>query len=256
MLAALRSGCWSRSRSAAAPARGCAGRPALAVGTALAIGVALVALLPPRGEIDRPQYYAHGARHPARAAGRRRRPALHARARRGARRAARRPRAAGHRARRARAARRRARALTIASDLHNNVLTLPILERSADGGPVLFPGDLTDRGSPLETRVVRRVVHDRQAVRVRLGQPRLRHARARARRRGRDRAHRGRPAERRRLPRRGRPARRRAARSRATPTRSSAARGELRRPLHSGARRPRCRTRSRAGCARCRTRST
>ncbi|HET8949940.1 MAG TPA: metallophosphoesterase, partial [Solirubrobacteraceae bacterium] len=40
----------------------------------------------------------------------------------------------------------------------NNVLTVPILERSAGGGPVLFPGDLTDRGSPLEVRIVRRVV--------------------------------------------------------------------------------------------------
>jgi predicted phosphodiesterase len=49
--------------------------------------------------------------------------------------------------------------ITIASDLHNNVLTLPILERSAQGGPILFPGDLTDRGSPLETGVVRRVVN-------------------------------------------------------------------------------------------------
>ena len=47
---------------------------------------------------------------------------------------------------------------TVASDLHNNALTIPILERSADDGPVLFPGDLTDRGSPLEASVVRRVV--------------------------------------------------------------------------------------------------
>src|SRR6185436_19375091 len=49
--------------------------------------------------------------------------------------------------------------LTVASDLHNNALTIPILERVADRGPVLFPGDMTDRGSPLETQVVRRVVH-------------------------------------------------------------------------------------------------
>ena len=47
---------------------------------------------------------------------------------------------------------------TVASDLHNNALAIPILERSADDGPVLFPGDLTDRGSPLEAQVVRRVV--------------------------------------------------------------------------------------------------
>ena len=48
--------------------------------------------------------------------------------------------------------------ITIASDLHNNVLAIPILERAADDGPVLFAGDLTDRGSPLETRLVQRVV--------------------------------------------------------------------------------------------------
>jgi predicted phosphodiesterase len=48
--------------------------------------------------------------------------------------------------------------LTMASDLHNNVLAVPVLERTAAGGPLLFPGDLTDRGSPIETRLVRRVV--------------------------------------------------------------------------------------------------
>ena len=45
--------------------------------------------------------------------------------------------------------------VTIASDLHNNVLALPILERAAGGGPVFFPGDLSDRGSPLETLAAR-----------------------------------------------------------------------------------------------------
>ena len=53
--------------------------------------------------------------------------------------------------------------LTIASDLHNNTFGLGVLERAANGGPVLFAGDLTDRGSPLETSVVRRT--------VRLGRP-------------------------------------------------------------------------------------
>ncbi|MGH2840237.1 MAG: metallophosphoesterase family protein, partial [Solirubrobacteraceae bacterium] len=48
--------------------------------------------------------------------------------------------------------------LIVASDLHNNVLALPALERAAAGGPVLFAGDLTDRGSPLERRLVLRVV--------------------------------------------------------------------------------------------------
>jgi predicted phosphodiesterase len=49
--------------------------------------------------------------------------------------------------------------ITVASDLHNNVLSLPIVERTADRGPVFFPGDLTDRGSPLETALVARVAH-------------------------------------------------------------------------------------------------
>jgi predicted phosphodiesterase len=49
--------------------------------------------------------------------------------------------------------------LTVASDLHNNVLALPALESAARGGPLLFAGDLTDRGSRLESRFVLRVVH-------------------------------------------------------------------------------------------------
>jgi len=53
--------------------------------------------------------------------------------------------------------------ITVASDLHNNTFGLGVLERAANGGPVLFAGDLTDRGSPLETSVVRRT--------VRLGKP-------------------------------------------------------------------------------------
>jgi predicted phosphodiesterase len=48
--------------------------------------------------------------------------------------------------------------ITIASDLHNNVLAIPILERATDQGPLFFAGDLTDRGSPLEARFVSRVV--------------------------------------------------------------------------------------------------
>jgi predicted phosphodiesterase len=130
---------------------------ALAAGTTLAIGIALVVLFPPRGAIDRPQYYAHGADIPR---------ALEAidTAQRSTRvldeeldaqlvglaRLVTEP--AG------RASLLEASRLTVASDLHNNALTIPILERAADGGPVLFPGDMTDRGSPLEIRVVRRVV--------------------------------------------------------------------------------------------------
>ena len=129
---------------------------ATAAATALGMGVALVVLLPPRGEIAKPQYYAYGADIPR---------ALDAAA----------------------TVQRSARALeqeldaqlvglarlvtqpagrvpvegrprvTIASDLHNNVLALPILERAAGGGPVFFPGDLSDRGSPVENSLLARV---------------------------------------------------------------------------------------------------
>src|SRR4051794_15875960 len=131
------------------------------VGTALVTAAlsatALALLLPPRGAIDKPEYYAHGPDIPraleavetaqrstkaldqeldAQLVGLARlvvapanRPALDDRPR-----------------------------LTVASDLHNNVLSLPILERTANRGPVFFVGDLTDRGSPLEAALVRRVV--------------------------------------------------------------------------------------------------
>jgi predicted phosphodiesterase len=46
--------------------------------------------------------------------------------------------------------------VTVASDLHNNFITLPILERAAGNGPVFFPGDLSDRGSPEELALVAR----------------------------------------------------------------------------------------------------
>ena len=116
--------------------------------TTAGIGIAMVVLLPPRGEIDRPQYYAHGADIPR---------ALEAidTAQRSTRvldeeldaqlvGLARLVSEPAGRARLAGAPR-----FTVASDLHNNALTIPILERSADDGPVLFPGDLTDRGSPV-----------------------------------------------------------------------------------------------------------
>jgi len=47
--------------------------------------------------------------------------------------------------------------LTVASDLHNNVIALPALERAAGGGLLLLTGDLTDRGSPMEQALVLRV---------------------------------------------------------------------------------------------------
>ena len=115
-------------------------------------------LIPPRGEIADPQYYAHGPDIPR---------ALEAveAARRtpgvldqeldaqlvglarlviepGRRRSARRPAGDHGRLRPA-----------------QQPFGLGVLERLANGGPVFFVGDLTDRGSPLETRLVRRAAH-------------------------------------------------------------------------------------------------
>ena len=128
-----------------------------ALTTATLSAIALAVLLPPRGQIDTPQYYAFGADVPQ---------ALEA----------------------VEAAQRSSRALdqelnaqlvglarlvtapanrpavddrprlTVASDLHNNILSIPILERTAARGPVFFPGDMTDRGGPIEAALVRRVV--------------------------------------------------------------------------------------------------
>ena len=125
---------------------------------AVGIGVAMVIFIPPRGEIANPQYYAHGPDIPR---------ALEA----------------------VEAARRTSGVLdqeldaqlvglaklvidpglrqslegrpviTVASDLHNNAFGLDVLERTAEGGPVFFVGDLTDRGSPVETQLVRRAAH-------------------------------------------------------------------------------------------------
>jgi len=124
--------------------------------TALGVAVALVVLIPPRGEIDTPQYYAYGADIPraldavssARRSGRALDQELDAQlvglARLVTAPANRMPVEGAPR-------------ITIASDLHNNFISLPILERAAGNDPVLFPGDLSDRGSPLETALVARV---------------------------------------------------------------------------------------------------
>jgi predicted phosphodiesterase len=48
--------------------------------------------------------------------------------------------------------------LTLASDLHNNLLALPALERAAAGGPLFFAGDLTTSGIPLEADLTRGIV--------------------------------------------------------------------------------------------------
>jgi predicted phosphodiesterase len=129
---------------------------AAAVLTALGIAVALIVLLPPRGEIDTPEYYAYGADIPraldaissVRRSGRALDQELDAQlvglARLVGAPADRVPLEGSPR-------------VTIASDLHNNVISLPILERAADDGPLLFAGDLSDRGSPLESALVARI---------------------------------------------------------------------------------------------------
>jgi predicted phosphodiesterase len=131
---------------------------AAASGTALALALALVVLLPPRGQIDTPQYYAYGADIPraldavttVRASNKALDQELDAQlvglARLVTAPAGRTPVEGAPR-------------VTIASDLHNNLFTLPILERTAGNDPVLFAGDLSDRGSPLETALVARVAN-------------------------------------------------------------------------------------------------
>ena len=48
--------------------------------------------------------------------------------------------------------------LTVASDLHNNVLAIASIRRAAAGGPVVLAGDLSDRGTPLEQNALSSVV--------------------------------------------------------------------------------------------------
>jgi len=126
--------------------------------TALAAGVVLVVALPPRSNIDSPQYYANGTEVPA---------ALRTIEDLGASsktlddeidqqlvgiaRLVTSP--AG------RAPVQTLPRLTVASDLHNNVLALPALERAARGGPLFFVGDLTDKGSAIEQSLALRIVH-------------------------------------------------------------------------------------------------
>jgi predicted phosphodiesterase len=131
---------------------------AAATATAITVGVGLVLLLPPRGTIDEPQYYAYGPDIPralqAVEAAQRSTQALDQEldaqlvglARLVARPSERTP--LDDRPR-----------ITIASDLHNNALALPILERATQEDPLFFAGDLTDRGSPLEARLVGRIVN-------------------------------------------------------------------------------------------------
>jgi predicted phosphodiesterase len=48
--------------------------------------------------------------------------------------------------------------LVLASDLHNNLLALPALDRAVGQRPLFFAGDLTSSGSPFEFTLVRRIV--------------------------------------------------------------------------------------------------
>ena len=130
---------------------------AVALGASLACGAALVLWLPPRSNVDTPQYYANGPEVPT---------ALRALETLGASAQtlddeideqlvgiARFVNAPAGRAPLGDGAPR----LTVASDLHNNVIALPALERAARGGLLLFAGDLTDRGSPVEQALVLRI---------------------------------------------------------------------------------------------------
>ena len=128
-----------------------------AVLTTVLIGVALVTLLPPRGKISDPQYYAFGPDIPralqaveaAQASTKQLDQELDAQLV-GLARLVTRP--------SERTPITNQPTITVASDLHNNFIALPILERATNGGPLFFAGDLTDRGSPLEARLVSRVV--------------------------------------------------------------------------------------------------
>ena len=124
--------------------------------TALVAAAAVALLLPPRGAISDPEYYAHGPDIPralaavedATVSGAVLNEELNDQLLGLARLVA------------APAARGTARGLprlTLVSDLHNNVLALPALERAARGAPLFFAGDVTDKGSPFETRLLKRV---------------------------------------------------------------------------------------------------
>jgi predicted phosphodiesterase len=131
---------------------------ATAGATALGMAAALAILLPPRGPIDTPQYYAYGPDIPralealetvqqsTRALDQELDAQLVGIAR-----------LVVAPANRAQLTDDRPR-LTVASDLHNNLLAVPVLEQVTARGPLFFVGDLTDRGSPLETELVRRTI--------------------------------------------------------------------------------------------------
>ncbi len=129
---------------------------AAAGATTVACCAVIVVLLPPRGDFQNPEYYAHGPDIPA--------------ALRTVDRATRSSEVLSEElnsqlvglarliaAPAARGGPGAPRRLTLASDLHNNLLALPTLERVVDHGPLFFAGDLTASGSPFETALTRRV---------------------------------------------------------------------------------------------------
>ena len=132
-------------------------RLAVAALGAAAWMVAVAVLLAPRGPLDKPVYYAHGSDIPV--ALRAVEAASQAPGRLGAEvddqlvGLARLVTTPGRRPALTRLPR-----LTVASDLHNNVVAIGMIRRAAAGGPVVFAGDLSDRGSPLETSALRSVL--------------------------------------------------------------------------------------------------
>ncbi len=129
---------------------------ATAAGTAVDGSVALAVLLPTRGEITDPEYYANGpdipvalrtieqAQGSARVISEELNEQLVGLARLVSASSAR----AGS----------DLRTLVLASDLHNNLLALPALDRAVGRRPLFFAGDLTSSGSPFEFSLMRRIV--------------------------------------------------------------------------------------------------
>ena len=123
---------------------------------ALAIAVAVALLLPPREPIENPDYYANGSEIPV--------------ALRVAQQATDSAQALSQdlddqllglarliAVPRGRPATEPLPRFALASDLHNNLLALPALERAAAGVPLFFAGDLTTSGVPLEADLTREV---------------------------------------------------------------------------------------------------
>jgi predicted phosphodiesterase len=137
------------------------GAPALrwlfgaAGGTALAGGLALALLLPPRGEIADPEYYANGPDIPialrtieqAQGSAREISEELNEQLVGLAQLVSATSRTQGD-----------VHGAVVASDLHNNLLALPALQRAVRRRPFFFVGDLTSSGSPFEFSLVRRIV--------------------------------------------------------------------------------------------------